>query len=141
MLGQSPVYYSEGQLVDNQGNPFSGTTIMEETADGKAHRHSIQAENGLPHGEVVYYHSSGYVEEKGHYMHGKKEGVWSQYSSTGNLLGEAYYKNGLKDGIWTVWDEQGVKRYHMVYSMGKKVDTWKMWDDHAVLVSERTYGE
>lgn len=141
LLGQSAAHYSQGIIVDTQGNPFSGKALLDETADGKTQRHSIEVVNGIPHGEVVYFNASGFVEEKGHYAQGKKEGAWSQYSSQGSLLGEAYYKDGQKDGIWTVWDEKGIKRYHMVYSMGKKVDTWKMWDENSVLVSERTYNE
>ena len=140
-FAQSKPQMRDGVVFDEQGNLFSGTALLEVTTDGITHRQSIQAKEGLLDGVIIFYHPSGYAEEKGNYKMGKKDGQWTQYSAAGNVLGEAYYKDGMKDGIWTVWDEQGIKRYHMVYSMGKKVDTWKMWDEHATLVSERFYNE
>jgi len=131
----------EGIYVDQNGNPFSGSAMLESTSNGIAQQQYIEVVNGQLHGIIKYYHPKGYVEETGSYVNGQKEGQWIQFASNGVKLGEAFYKNGKKDGIWTVWDEQGIKRYHMVYSMGKKVDTWKMWDENAVLVSERIYNE
>jgi antitoxin component YwqK of YwqJK toxin-antitoxin module len=140
-FAQSKPQLREGLVFDEQGNLFSGTALLEVTTEGITHRQSIQAKDGLLDGVIIFYHPTGYTEEKGNYKLGKKDGLWTQYSASGKILGEAYYKDGLKDGIWTIWDEQGIKRYHMVYSMGKKVDTWKMWDEHAALVSERIYNE
>ena len=140
-IGQAAPQLRDGVVVDEQGNLFTGTATLEITTEGKTQRRTIQALNGLLNGSIIFYHPSGYIEEKGNYKLGQKDGLWIQYSVSGNILGEAYYNDGKKDGIWIVWDEQGTKRYHMVYSMGKKVDTWKMWDEHAVLVSERIYNE
>lgn len=137
IFAQSPIL-TNGIYTDLTGKPFTGKAMLE---DNSSKKNYIEVKEGYLHGQIKYFHATGYLEEVGQYISGKKDGVWIQYSANGQKLGEAYYKNGLKDGIWTVWDEKGVMRYHMVYSMGKKVDTWKMWDENAVLVSERLYNE
>ena len=139
VFASSQVVEKDGVFCDGSGNPYSGS-YTQKNSDGSNLR-LLNIESGLLHGEVIFYSSTGAVEEKGHYTNGKKSGVWHQFNSKGSVIGEAFYKEGLKDGIWTVWDDMGVKRYHMVYSLGKKVDVWKMWDENSVLVSERLYGE
>jgi len=138
-FAQSEVQFTDGLYTNPDGSRFTGEAMLE--ANGTSPKQHIQIVNGLMHGEIRYFNSSGKIEEIGHYNSGKKDGLWSQFGSGGEKLGEAYYKEGKKDGIWTVWDENGVKRYHMVYSMGKKIDTWKMWDEHSNLVSEKVYNE
>jgi len=140
-IAQSDVRLIDGLYRNADGTPFTGEATIEASTDDSQQLQRIHVVDGLMHGAVNYYHSSGHLEEAGYYSMGKKDGQWTQYAPNGHKLGEAFYKDGKKDGIWTVWDESGVKRYHMVYSMGKKIDTWKMWDENATLVSERVYNE
>jgi len=86
----------EGIYVDQNGNPFTGSAMLESTTNGIAQQQYIEVVNGQLHGIIKYYHPKGYVEETGSYANGQKEGQWIQFASNGVKLGEAdvYFRQG-----------------------------------------------
>jgi antitoxin component YwqK of YwqJK toxin-antitoxin module len=53
----------------------------------------------VPHGNVTWYHPTRFVQSKGNYNNGKKEGTWFEYNEDGSLKDSSTYANGYLKGI------------------------------------------
>jgi len=65
------------------------------------------------------------IEEKGHFIDGKKEGFWETYHKNGELKTRGFYKEGKEDGTWELFNEQGQLKAKISYRMGIKMKTEK----------------
>lgn len=105
--------------------------------------------NGMLHGIVTLYYSSGEISEKVSWEEQKKQGAWIQYFNTGQvrlksafkddqLSGpyEVFYPDGTlkvrganvenkSNGTWTFYDETGEEVYALEYVAGKPLDQEK----------------
>ncbi|HPH82928.1 MAG TPA: hypothetical protein PL185_10160 [Flavobacteriales bacterium] len=70
---------------------------------------------------VSNYSTTGKLIEKGSFVNGKMDGVWTSYNESGVKTAEAYYTNGNKSGDWRIFDETGNLRYVMSYDSNKLV--------------------
>lgn len=88
---------------------------------------------GLPlkHGPYTQFYSfSGKAFQTGHYLRGKKSGLWRGWHENGNLMEEAEWKEGEHDGQWTLWLENGTKKFEGKYVNGKLNGLAREWNDN-----------
>jgi antitoxin component YwqK of YwqJK toxin-antitoxin module len=58
-------------------------------------------------GEFHYYHSNGRLEKLGHYIHGKRDGLWLSYHYNGIMNDSITYNKGHRIGACYQWYENG----------------------------------
>lgn len=71
----------------------------------------------------------GRVFSKGTYIHGLKEGLWTEYLPNGILKTEEIYKNGLLHGISCYYYDNGnlscIMKLHLGKLKGKEIALWE----------------
>jgi len=91
---------------------------------------SCRVENGL----FTSFHSTQFPKSRGHYVDGKKEGVWMTWNEKGMLIDSSTYKNEKRSGISMRWHDNGMARDSMNFDEnGNGVQV--SWYDDGVLAS------
>lgn len=69
-------------------------------------------------------HSSNqiYSIEKGYYVNGQKDGIWTSYRTDGMLSSKINYKNGIRVGKFTKW--------HAIPQMPESISSSGQYDDN-----------
>ena len=135
-------FYSNGSLKykcvyeAESGNPIS---YIKNRVDGKTfeyyHQDSIlikknhktlktevvkRYNNGVLHGESIYYHENSTIRKKEFYNKGYLTGgEYQEYYSNGQLETEGYFENSQRNGIWNEYYEDGTPRLKSVREFGK----------------------
>ena len=68
---------------------------------------NLYNERGQKHGYWEYYHSSGQLSSKGHYINGKEDGYWEEYYPCGQLMWKGKWVNDNRDGYWEWYFSNG----------------------------------
>ncbi len=55
--------------------------------------------NGLLYSAEGYF-ENGNIRYSGKYLHGKRQGIWTNWNSEGRIILKGNFKNGMKDGEW-----------------------------------------
>jgi antitoxin component YwqK of YwqJK toxin-antitoxin module len=71
-------------------------------------------------GEHITYYEDGKIEERGYYVDGYKDGMWTRYRKYGNIFSEGNYVLGKRQGIWVFNDLSGKKDREETYADGKR---------------------
>ena len=50
--------------------------------------------DAVPHGNIILWHSNGWVRFTGKFVHGKVEGLWTHWSETGKVIMQQTYEEG-----------------------------------------------
>lgn len=88
--------------------------------------------------------TSGYKEQKNHYVDGKKNGVEVVYAKGGDIKYKAYYSDGKLDGVYTKYYPPSNRLDRVVasektYSDGKLDGVYKEYDTNGDLKIETTF--
>lgn len=97
-VGEDVRYYANGNLAG---------TLYFKIFEGK------DGPESLRHGEIEQYHVSGYLQVKGRFEKGEREGLWLEYNKDG-LEAEKEYVDGKVHGSVTLYYKNGevMERYH-----------------------------
>ena len=63
------------------------------------------------------------------------------WRENGELLQKGAFVDGEQDGLWTRWHETGAKLDEGQWVRGKKSGIWKRYDRDGVLVETTSYAE
>jgi antitoxin component YwqK of YwqJK toxin-antitoxin module len=67
------------------------------------------------HGPFSWYHTNRFQKSTGHYVNGKKEGVWLDFDEEGNMVDSANYVNGRLKGVEKKWYKNGMQSDSLVF--------------------------
>ena len=68
----------------------------------------------IEHGLFTWFHTNRNLKSYGHYIDGKKEGVWMSWNEKGTMLTDSStYKNNRLSGISMRWYNNGMARDSM----------------------------
>jgi TonB family protein len=59
----------------------------------------------IPVDSFYYVHQNGFMEKKGKYTDGKKDGLWLTYHPNGVISDSSYYSNDIPVGVGISWHE------------------------------------
>lgn len=62
----------------------------------------------VPHGAVLWYHTTKFLKSREAYVNGKKEGTWLGYDEEGRLKDSAGYVGGRLKGVRMQWYPNGM---------------------------------
>lgn len=109
------------------------------------------------------YHDNGQLEEEGHYVNGKEEGLWKgyyengqleyienykngvehgesiEYYENGQIASKGQFKNGKEDGLWLSYFEDGSLRAKGTVIDGKPHGDFIMYEDVNKIKEKGTY--
>ena len=95
--------------------------------------HEINYLNGNLHGWYSMLDEDGILCEEGNYVHGKKDGYWTEALEYGNGMGK--YKNGVTPGDWTRFNPDTI----ISYSNGKLPDGVFIPEENKTFVEKEGY--
>lgn len=96
--------YDNG-LTYKQGVLFTGTC---KSYDLSNQLRSVQSyNNGLDHGEWVFYSKNGSILTEGVFVNGKRDGVWKYYYETGEIWKINVFEMDKKIGEWITYNIGG----------------------------------
>lgn len=95
--------------------------------------------NGKPHGEYVFYRSSGHKSMEGTFNNGLKEGVVKDYGYNGWLHYETTYENDVENGMFKEYHQNGKVKEKGNYQNGEKDGLWELYDETGKLIEKRVY--
>ncbi len=133
------LFLTSGIAVGQDVLLIMGPDLQSEDVAYNAIKVDSNSEIGNISGQHISHYANGFVESKGTFYKGQKNGLWMSWSEDGAPLNQAYYTHGQKDGTWKVWDEKGTLRYLMYYKNGERTKTWQVFDESGQLVEEKQY--
>lgn len=99
-------YYRVGALVmTDSGWCYSGA-VKDYTVQHRLLMKGAYAENGLKHGNFVFYFPDGNMQAKGQYNHGQLFGVWKWFHLNGKPKAEIYYPNAEQQFAFTSYNNE-----------------------------------
>lgn len=72
-------------------------------------RGELEYENGVQHGRLEVWYSSGRKSAQGTFRNGKEHGLWTSWHENGRIWKKAEFDEGKPSGEWIVWDEEGTQ--------------------------------
>jgi antitoxin component YwqK of YwqJK toxin-antitoxin module len=78
------------------------------------------------------YFENGIKSIEGNYINDKKEGLWISKFETGNKSKQGNFRLDLENGIWTFWHQNGNKYEEGKYKDGKRIGKWLCWYESGV---------
>jgi len=114
-------YYRDGILkFENHWDRGKPVGIWKEW-DKKGNLYSTtEYENGLKHGNEIFYFEDGKKKVKTSYQNGIKHGRIDQWNEDGNHLIEGNFENGSEDGLWFIRKNEN-KIVAIQYNKGQKL--------------------
>lgn len=81
-------------------------------------------------GRVITNYDNGQLRMEGHYLAGKKEGVFRWWYASGQLGSEEYFVNDLKHGVSRQWYANGQIKQESEYKEGQPKGRTKYWEEN-----------
>ncbi len=88
---------------------------------------------GKKSGYYNLYFENGVKSVEGNYANDKKEGLWISWYETGKKNKQGNFLQGLETGIWTYWYPDGRKYEEGKYQNGKSTGDWFTWHENGAL--------
>lgn len=82
-------------------------------------------EEGMRHGEWIWFFEDGSVKARCIYRHDK--GIFTSYFPSGKVLRRGRMLGLEREGVWTEWFESGSKRMEGLFLRGKQHGVWTYW--------------
>ncbi len=95
----------------------------------------------IPNGEVLIRHSSGNVELKGQYLHGKAIGEWLRYFENGNLQSMHKYVDGKLHGTYEHYLDNGMIALRSTWYYGVLDKRTIIYNDSGKIEKEFRYNK
>ncbi len=123
-------------VYHHDGTPFTG--IIRSIVPAVEMVRLVPYRDGLVHGTVKAYHSSGTLIEKGRYEDGKPTGVHRSWYNDGQNRSYAVYEDGLLEGERWVWHKNGRVFQFQTYEAGK-MRAHKQWRENGLIYMNYVY--
>lgn len=78
-------------------------------------------------------------QEKGQYVFGEKDGIWTHTYKDGKRQFQGEYVLGQPEGKHRTWHENGVLQEEGQFESGAKHKKWRLYDDTGMLMHEYIY--
>jgi uncharacterized protein len=95
--------------------------------------------NGKLSGQIERTDAFGKLLNKGSYVDGNSEGIWTWYYSSGNKETIGNYLNDERDSVWTYYYENGKISKQNQFENGKRQGISKVYGPDGQLILEKKY--